>query len=112
MNDVLAKKRDSLLNSKFAAKGNLDVGFLLLVFALLAIGLVMLASAGYSLAYYKLEDSYDYIRDQVIFAALGLVAMFAISKGSASGSSSYVHCGSGSSYGSSKASCACCAMAC
>ncbi len=80
MNDVLAKKRDSLLKSKFIAKGNLDVGFLLLVFALLAIGLVMLASAGYSLAYYKLEDSYDYIRDQVIFAGLGLVAMFAISK--------------------------------
>ncbi len=77
---ALADIRKRFQNSKYIAKGNIDIGFLLTVFALLAIGLVMLASAGYSLAYYKKEDSYDYIRDQVIFAGIGLLFMFGISK--------------------------------
>lgn len=80
MADSIAKAKNKLLESKFWARGNLDVGFLLLVFLLLAIGLVMLASAGYSLAYYKKEDSYDYIRDQIIFAVIGIGLMFLISK--------------------------------
>lgn len=40
----------------------------------------MLASAGYSLAYHKEDDSYNYIRDQIKFAAIGLVLMFIVSK--------------------------------
>ena len=80
MTGVLANIRKKIQSSKWYAKGNIDVGFLLLVFSLLAIGLVMLASAGYSIAYHKLEDSYDYIRDQVIFAGVGLVVMFAVSR--------------------------------
>lgn len=80
MSNSLTKTKNRLLESKFIAKGNLDVGFLLLVLLLLAIGLVMLASAGYSLAYYKKEDSYDYIRDQAKFAVVGLIMMFVISR--------------------------------
>ncbi len=80
MGKALEKTRNKLLEYKWIAKGNIDVGFLLLVFLLLAIGLVMLASAGYSLAYYKKEDSYDYIRDQIKYAVIGLVMMFVISK--------------------------------
>ncbi|MBQ5825071.1 MAG: FtsW/RodA/SpoVE family cell cycle protein, partial [Clostridia bacterium] len=81
MRNSLTKKKFSLPDWKWIAKGNVDIGFLLLVFLLLAIGLVMLASAGYSLAYHREnEDSYAYIRDQLIFSAVGLVTMFAVSK--------------------------------
>ncbi len=80
MSNSLTKKKISLPDWKWIAKGNVDIGFLLLVLSLLAIGLVMLASAGYSLAYHKEDDSYNYIRDQIKFAAIGLVLMFIVSK--------------------------------
>lgn len=81
MSKSLTKKKISLPDWKWIAKGNVDMGFLLLVFSLLAIGLVMLASAGYSIAYHKeKEDSYAYIRDQLLYAAIGLVLMFVVSK--------------------------------
>lgn len=80
MSGILAKKRSALQNSKFIAKGNFDVGFLLCVFALLAIGLVMLGSAGYSIALHKEKDSYNFIRDQIIFSVIGVALMFAVSK--------------------------------
>lgn len=80
MSGISAKKSSILRNSKFVAKGNFDVGFLLCVFALLAIGLVMLGSAGYSIALHKAKDSYNFIRDQIIFSAIGVTLMFIVSK--------------------------------
>lgn len=80
MSNSRLKINNKLLDKKWIAKGNMDVGFLLTVFLLLAIGLIMLASAGYSLAYYKKEDSYDYIRDQAKYAVIGLIMMYVISR--------------------------------
>ena len=56
-----------------------DIPFLVGVFLLLAVGLAMLYSAGYAQALLKQGDSYYYIKRQMIFAVLGIVAMFGVS---------------------------------
>ena len=43
---------------------------------ILAYGLVILFSASYSLSYQETGDSLSQIRQQVIFAAVGVAAMF------------------------------------
>ncbi len=57
----------------------LDLPFLLLVLVLVAIGMIMMFSASYPSAYYKLNDSYFYVRRQLIYALIGLAAMVGIS---------------------------------
>ncbi len=74
---ALAKK---ITGSKFWAKGNMDIMFLLTLLLLVAIGTVMMASAGYSIALHKKENSYDYVISQVIAIAIGIVAMLIISR--------------------------------
>ncbi len=54
----------------------IDRPFLLLVMALLAFGIVMGFSAGYSYASYEYGDSMYFFRRHLIFAALGTVGMF------------------------------------
>ena len=64
-----------------AAKGGrIDVPFLLLVLLLTIIGLVMLFSASFPSAYYETGTPTYYFKRQAAFAALGLVAMFVVSK--------------------------------
>ncbi|MBR5273515.1 MAG: cell division protein FtsW [Clostridia bacterium] len=48
--------------------------------ALLTVGLVMLFSASYAYAYHYNSGSYHYIKNQLIFAGIGLVVMFLFSK--------------------------------
>lgn len=62
-----------------AARGPIDLPFLLLVLILLAIGLVMLLSASFPSAQME-GDPFAYIKRQAVFAALGLFAMFSIGK--------------------------------
>ena len=62
------------------AKGGFDIPFFILVMALLTIGLVMLFSASYAYAFHHNGGSLHYIKNQLIFAGIGLVAMFAFSK--------------------------------
>ncbi len=57
----------------------LDLPFLLLVLVLVIIGMIMMFSASYPSAYYKLNDSYFYVRRQLIYAVIGLAAMVGIS---------------------------------
>ena len=58
--------------------GGIDIPFLLIVLILLAIGLVMVASASFVSSYYENDgDSYYYIKRQVVFAVIGLVIMLA-----------------------------------
>lgn len=57
----------------------MDVPFLLLILTLLSYGLLMLFSAGYAVALYRRGDAYTYIRPQLLFAALGITAMYAAS---------------------------------
>lgn len=60
-------------------RGNMDVTFLVLVLLLLTFGLIMLFSASYAYAYYHDNDSFYYIKKQMIFAVAGVVAMIVAS---------------------------------
>lgn len=70
------KERLSLFNVRV---GGVDFSFLLLVLLLLIIGLVMLFSASYAYAEYHLGDSFHFIRQQIMWAALGVFLMLLIS---------------------------------
>lgn len=65
----------------FFAVGQMDIPFLLLVITILTIGLVMLFSASYTYAYYNEGgDSAYFFKRQLVFALVGVVAMFFVSK--------------------------------
>lgn len=63
-----------------AARGPLDVPFLLLAMLLLAIGLIMVLSASFPSAQTEKGDALYYFKRQVMFGAAGVVAMFWVSK--------------------------------
>ena len=56
-----------------------DVPFLAILLALLCFGLLMLYSAGYAVALYRRGDAGTYIRPQLLFAVLGVLAMYGAS---------------------------------
>lgn len=56
-----------------------DIPFILLILVLLAIGITMMFSASYPVAYYEIGDSYYYLKRQLLFALIGLAVMIAIS---------------------------------
>lgn len=58
----------------------MDLPFLILTLLLTVIGLIMLFSASFPRAYYDTGDGTYYFKRQAAFAALGLVAMFIVSK--------------------------------
>ncbi len=62
------------------AKGGFDIPFFVLVIALLTIGLIMLFSASYAYAFHHNGGSLHYIKNQLLFAAIGLVVMFVFSR--------------------------------
>ena len=61
---------------KEAARGQMDLPFLILTLLLTVIGLIMLFSASFPRAYYDTGDGTYYFKRQAIFAAIGLVAVF------------------------------------
>lgn len=72
---VKRKKQFSLLS---IGKG-LDVPFCMLIVLLLAIGITMMFSASYPVAFYEIGDSYYYLKRQLLFALAGLAIMLAVS---------------------------------
>ena len=58
----------------------MDYAFLVLVLTVLAIGLIMLFSASYAMAYYEYENSFYYISRQLVFALGGVVAMIVVAR--------------------------------
>lgn len=56
------------------------VGFIINLVVLVAFGLLMLFSASYTTGYLRFQDSYHFIRSQLIFAVLGLIIMMAIAQ--------------------------------
>ncbi len=68
------------LARRLAPAAPVDLPFLVLVLALVAFGLVMLFSASYAVALYRRGDPYAYIRPQLLYAALGLAAMWLASQ--------------------------------
>ncbi len=63
----------------FALGQSFDMPFLILLIAVLIIGLICLFSASYVYAYYWYNNSYFFIKRQIIFALIGLALMFAVS---------------------------------
>lgn len=70
----------ALQNRRGRALPAFDLPFLAILLALLSFGLLMLYSAGYAVALYRRGDAYTYIRPQLLFAALGAVAMYMASR--------------------------------
>lgn len=61
-------------------RGKIDIPFLVITIVLLTIGLVMLFSASYAYAFYNKGNSFYYIERQLLFAAMGVAAMLAVSQ--------------------------------
>ena len=68
--------RLSALRRRVRSLPGLDLPFLAILLLLVGLGLVMLFSAGYAVALYRRGDAFTYIRPQLLFAALGVVAMY------------------------------------
>lgn len=77
------KKLPLFFKNKSKNKKNIktvDITFLSIVLILVSIGLVMLYSSSFAYALLRHNDSFAYIRDQLIFSIIGLFSMFIISK--------------------------------
>lgn len=57
----------------------IDLPFLIILLALVTIGLIMMFSASYAYAFYKMDDSFYYLKRQIIFAVIGVAIMMGIS---------------------------------
>lgn len=73
-------RRQTEQQHKEAARGQMDLPFLILTLLITAIGLIMLFSASFPRAYYSTGDGAYFFKRQAIYAALGLVAMFIVGK--------------------------------
>ena len=64
----------------FSAENGFDSVLFSLLMIILAVGLVCLLSASHAYSFYKNDgDSYHYIERQLLFAAMGVAAMLAVS---------------------------------
>ena len=76
-----SKNKKGINKDDIFVTGSIDIPFLAITIALLTIGLVMLFSASYPYAYYyENHDSYYFFTRQLIFAVVGIIAMFVMSK--------------------------------
>lgn len=74
------RRRAVARKSAEAAKGSMDLPFLLLTLLLTAIGLVMLFSASFPSALYESGDAAYYVKRQAFFAAVGGTVMLVVGK--------------------------------
>ena len=72
-------KKNSVINM-FLSNGSMDIPFLAILMTIVTIGLVMLFSASYTYSYYNRGDSTQIFVRQLIFAVIGIVLMFVISR--------------------------------
>lgn len=73
---AMTKVEKSLVKNK---KKPFDLGLILTIFMLLALGLIIVLSASAPSALSSYGDSYYFFKRQLISAAIGLVAMFGVS---------------------------------
>lgn len=57
-----------------------DFGLLIIVFIMLALGIIMVLSASAPASLAEEGNSYEYVKTQALSAVLGIIAMFIISK--------------------------------
>ncbi|MBO4338831.1 MAG: cell division protein FtsW [Clostridia bacterium] len=62
------------------SEGSIDTPFAIIVLVLLSVGLIMMYSASYTYSYYDRGDSSAMIKNQFMFAVIGVVAMAFVSK--------------------------------
>lgn len=74
---MASKQKLSVLNK---STKKMDYSFLLIVFALLSFGLIMVFSASSATAHYQYGDAYYFIKRQFAWAVIGLGIMFIISR--------------------------------
>ncbi|MBR3569379.1 MAG: putative lipid II flippase FtsW [Oscillibacter sp.] len=77
---IREKTREKERESRELASGPLDLPFCLLILLLTAVGLVMLLSASFPYAYYKMQDPVYFFRMQGIFALAGICFMLIASR--------------------------------
>jgi cell division protein FtsW len=73
------KKKNTIFNA-FFAQGSMDIPFLIILMTIVTVGLVMLFSASYTYSYYNRGSSTRIFTRQLVFAVIGIVLMFIISK--------------------------------
>lgn len=74
---MASTQKTKFLNKK---PNKMDYSFLLIVFALLSYGLIMVFSASSATAHYQYGDAYYFVKRQFIWAVIGVGIMFAISR--------------------------------
>ena len=74
------RQREIEAAAKEAGRGPLDLPFLLLTLLLTGVGLIMLFSASFPMAYYETGNPAHYLIRQGIFACIGIVAMLLIGR--------------------------------
>ena len=73
------KRRTPKNKSLFVRGMGIDLPFCLIILVLLVIGMIMMFSASYPVAYYTMGDSYYYLKRQLLFAVLGVAIMLGVS---------------------------------
>lgn len=64
--------------SKVIHRGGMDIPMLMIFIMLIAYGIIMVFTASYAYAYNKTGNSYDFIKSQLIFVAIGIGIIAAI----------------------------------
>ena len=79
--DKNSKKLNFKKIKKINIRSGIDLPFTILTLLLVTIGLIMLFSASYPNAFYRHKgDSFLFIRNQSIFAIMGIISMFVVSR--------------------------------
>lgn len=65
---------------QYKANGSIDIIFLMIVMYLVVMGTVMMFSAGYVKAESETGDPFDFLKNQILFLAIGIPAMLFVSK--------------------------------
>ena len=73
------KSKLNILSKIKTIRSDMDMPFLFLVITILVIGLIMMFSASYPYAFYHNKDAFHFIKSQLVFAILGVTAMFFVS---------------------------------
>ncbi|CQR47790.1 Lipid II flippase FtsW [Paraliobacillus sp. PM-2] len=68
------------MSKKKHAQSSPDLSLVIVVFALLLIGIIMVYSASAIWASYKFDDSFYFAKRQLLFASIGILAMFVVSR--------------------------------
>ncbi|MEG1985364.1 MAG: putative lipid II flippase FtsW [Oscillospiraceae bacterium] len=74
----MAKSNEKVKGDRIKRAGS-DRALLIVTLILVVFGLIMMLSASFANAYYMWGDSYHFIKNQAVYAVLGIVAMFVIS---------------------------------